>query len=94
MNFTLQLSAPSPTPVTVDYATSDGTAQAPSDYLATSGTATFPPGEQSVVVTVQIVGDTIREPNESFTVTLSNPVRAALGAASTARGTIRNDEAD
>ena len=57
---------------TVDYATSDGTASAGSDYTATSGTLTFQPGESSKVIAVPITNDSIFETNENFTVTLSN----------------------
>src|SRR5262249_42084386 len=45
--FAVSLSAPSSSPVTVQYATADGTASAGSDYQATSGTLTFAPGETS-----------------------------------------------
>ncbi len=41
----MTLSAPSGKPITVDYATSDGTATAPDDYTSTSGTLSFAAGE-------------------------------------------------
>ena len=44
------LSAPTNAPVTVRYATRNGTASAPSDYIATSGTLTFAPGQASNAV--------------------------------------------
>src|SRR5678815_426860 len=44
-NFTVSLNAPSGRPVTVDFATANGTAQAPGDYLAGSGTVTFAAGQ-------------------------------------------------
>src|SRR5439155_19689821 len=62
--------------VSVNYATSDNTATAPSDYVATSGTLTFNPGETSKTIAVPVVGDTVLEPDETFTVTLSGPVNA------------------
>jgi hypothetical protein len=77
--FTVSLDRPSPTPVTVDFATADGTAVAPADHAATTGTVTFAPGETSRPVTVPVNGDTVDEPDETFTVTLS----AAGGAAIT-----------
>ena len=43
--FTVSLSAPSTQPVTVTYATGDGTATQGQDYLATTGTLTFAPGQ-------------------------------------------------
>jgi hypothetical protein len=77
--------------VTVAYTTANGTATAGSDYTATSGTLTFAPGETVQTVDVPIVGDTTLEPDETFTLTLSNPVNATLGTA-TATGTITNDD--
>jgi M6 family metalloprotease-like protein len=58
--------------LTVDYATSNGTASAGSDYSATSGTITFADGETSKTITVPVSEDAIYEGNESFKVTLSN----------------------
>jgi Zn-dependent metalloprotease len=90
---TVTLSSASGTPVTVDYATQDGTATlGNNDYLTTSGTLTFAPGELSKGVTVSVVGDTAFEPNEFFNVNLSNATGATildgLGV-----GTIVNDDA-
>ena len=56
--FTVSLSTASSNTVTVHYATADGTATAPSDYTATSGTLTFGPGETSKPVSVPVKGDT------------------------------------
>lgn len=56
--FTVTLSAASASTVTVDFATADGTATAPSDYAATSGTLTFNPGVTTQPITVNVVGDT------------------------------------
>ena len=77
--------------VTVNYATSNGTALAPSDYTATSGTLTFQPGETSQTISVSIKGDRKREPDETFTVQLSNAVGATIEDGS-ATVTIRNDD--
>ena len=76
--FTVTLSSASGREVTVDYATSNGTATAPSDYAATSGTLVFAAGETSKSFTVVARGDTADEPNETYTVTLTNPVNAAI----------------
>ena len=89
--FTVSLSAPSPQAVTVDYGTSDGTATSPSDYTATSGTLTFNPGDLTKTVTVAVVGDTSDEPDEDFSVRLSNPVNATLNR-SLASGIILDDD--
>jgi hypothetical protein len=64
--------------VTVNYATSNGTAVAPQDYTATSGTLTFQPGETSRTISVSINGDRKREANETFSVQLSNAVGATI----------------
>ena len=53
--FTVSLSAASTDVVTVDFATSDGTAVAGTDYAAVSGTLTFAPGETSKTITVTLL---------------------------------------
>jgi hypothetical protein len=92
MTFTVTLAKAIPLKVTVAYATADGTATAGADYTATSGTLVFAPGEKTKTIAVPIVGDTIGEPDEAFTLTLSGPSNAVLGQAS-ATGTITNDDA-
>jgi len=77
--FTVSLSAASAGPVTVDYATTDGSAKAPGDYVATTGTLTFAPGELSKQVAVAVVGETLDELHETYSLDLSNPVGGTLG---------------
>ena len=89
--FEVTLARPTPLRVRVAYATADGTATAGSDYTATSGTLVFGPGQTTKDVVVPIVGDSTFEPDETFTLTLSNPVNATLATA-TATGTITNDD--
>ncbi|MFM6407173.1 MAG: Calx-beta domain-containing protein, partial [Microcystis sp.] len=60
--------------------------------LFPSGTLSFAPGEASKVITVNVQGDTTVEPNENFTVTLSNPTNGATITTATAIGTIQNDD--
>jgi VCBS repeat-containing protein len=91
LSFTVALSAASGQTVTVNYATSDGTAAAPGDYTAASGTLTFTPGQTSQPVNVTVQGDTDYEGDETLTLTLSSPSNAALGTAS-ATGTIRDND--
>ena len=91
--FNLTLSAPSSSTVTVDYATADGSAAAPADYAAAAGTVTFTPGQTSRQAIVQVVGETIIETNEAFTLSLSNPTNATLAGSGSAVGTITNDDA-
>ncbi len=90
-NFTVLLSAASSDTVTVNYATANNTAVAGTDYVATSGTVTFTPGQQSQTVSVNINGDTTFEPNETFFVNLSNASNAAI-ADNQGIGTITNDD--
>jgi hypothetical protein len=90
-DFTVSLSAASQQTVTVAYATADGTATAGSDYSATAGTLTFPPGTTAGTVSVPIIGDTVVEPNETFFVNLSAPVNATI-ADGQGLGTILNDD--
>lgn len=90
--FTVTLSAASGQTVSVQYATADVTATGGSDYsTAANTTLTFAPGETSKDITVEVVGDTTIEPNETFTVNLSAPVNATL-AKTSATGTIQNDD--
>ncbi|HWB00461.1 MAG TPA: cellulose binding domain-containing protein [Pirellulales bacterium] len=91
MVFTVALSAASAQTVSVQYATANGTATAGSDYVGASGTLTFAPGQTSKTISVAINGDTTIEPDENFTLTLSNAVNATLGRTS-ATGTITNDD--
>ena len=89
--FNVTLTQASGKTVTVDYATADGTAEAPMDYAATSGTLTFLAGEQSKPISVPIQDDAIDEPVETFTVTLRNPTDATLDDG-TATGTITDGD--
>ncbi|MFW6063011.1 MAG: Calx-beta domain-containing protein [Chloroflexota bacterium] len=76
---TVSISGPSAFPVSVDYATFDGTAVAPDDYEETSGTLTWAPQETApLTFTVPISDDTEVEPTEDFTVGFSNVSGATL----------------
>lgn len=91
MTFTIRLSNPSTSRVTVHWSTANGTAQAGSDYVAASGTVTFLPGQTVQTVVVQIKGDRTKEPTETFHVRLSTPVHATI-ADGDALGRIVNDD--
>ena len=92
VTFTATLSVATSDTVTVSYATSDGTATAGADYTAGSGTLTFRPDEAlTQTISVPILPDDLDEANETFTVTLSDPVNAALGDGE-ATGTITDDD--
>ncbi|HTY88874.1 MAG TPA: M4 family metallopeptidase [Candidatus Acidoferrum sp.] len=89
--FQVNLMPPSAQTVMVTYATSNGTALAGSDYIATNGVLSFAPGQTNQAVTVQILGDANPEPNEMFFVGLSGAVNAAISRA-VGTGTILNDD--
>jgi hypothetical protein len=89
--FTVSLSAVSGRTTTVSFATTDGTANAGSDYLAASGTLSFPPGTTTQTIMVSVLGDVMPEPTEYFFVDLSSPTNATL-ADSRGQGTIVNDD--
>jgi Calx-beta domain len=92
LTFTVSLNRVSESPVTVRYATADGTVTtADGDYQAASGTLTFNPGELSKTLSVTINGDTKVEADETFIVTLSNPTNAGI-AKPQAVGVIVNDD--
>jgi Calx-beta domain len=91
LTFTVAMVPVSVSDVTVDYATSDGTATAGSDYTGASGTLTIPAGQASGTIAVSVSGDKTYEPNETLTLTLSNPVGATIVVGS-ATGTILNDD--
>lgn len=78
--------------VGVNYATSNGTAMAGSDYTSTSGTLTFNGGETSKTFTVTILDDAVYEGNETFAVNLSGATGASLGSPATATVTIVDNE--
>src|SRR5262249_44582548 len=72
-NFTVTLDAAVDIPVSVDFATANGTAQAGSDYTAANGTLTFAAGAAGTkTVSVAVTGDQVVELDESFLVNLTN----------------------
>ena len=90
MTFTVSLSAERDSPMSVTYATSNGTATAGEDYTAASGTLTFSVGEIEQTIEVALIDDAVEEEDETFTVTLTGPEGATLGVAT---GTITDDDA-
>ena len=81
-NFTVSLSSAATSAVSVDYATSNGTALATSDFTAISNTLNFAIGETSKTITVTILDDSVSESSESFSLALSNPSGLTLGTSS------------
>ncbi len=89
-SFVVSLSAASALPVTVNYATADGTAVAGTNYQASSGSLTFAPGVTGLTVTVTISPNPLNDANRTFTFNLSTPGGATLGRAQ-GTGTIVNN---
>jgi aryl-phospho-beta-D-glucosidase BglC (GH1 family) len=89
--FTVTLSKAATTPVTVNYSTVNGTATAGADYTSATDALTFAAGVTSQTISVRVTGDTAVEPNEAFTVALSNPSGATISRG-TATGIITNDD--
>jgi beta-glucosidase len=69
----VRLNKPATAPVSVAYATKDGTAVAGEDYVAASGRVTFAAGEVEKTFSVKGIDDTVDEPTETFSVVLSDP---------------------
>ena len=89
---TVSLSGTSAAQITVNYATSDGTATAGSDYTAASGTLTFAAGTTNQTFDVTITNDTTVEDSETVSLAISNPTNATLGTQSTATLTITDND--
>ena len=89
LDFAVTLDRSSTGTVTVDYATSDGTATAGDDYTATSGTLTFAVGETAKTVSVAVHDDGRDEGEETMTLALANADGATIDDG-TATGTIEN----
>ncbi len=90
--FTLTLSEAVSVPVSVHVQTANGSATAGQDYTALPDTIiTFAPGEMSKPVSIEIIGDTAVEGDESFTLLLSQPENGTIGTGQ-ADATIQNDD--
>lgn len=93
LSFNVTLSASSAQTVKVNYQTMDDMAVSTSDYVATSGTLTFTPGQTTKQIDVTVNGDTLNELDESVFVVLSNPVSAYI-AVGLGTGIISNDDTE
>jgi Ca2+-binding RTX toxin-like protein len=90
--FTLQLDRPSIHPVDVTWVAGGGTATAGVDFTGTGGTVTIPAGDTSLVVPVTVIGDIIREADETVPFQITGVTNALVGQVSTT-GTILDDDA-
>ena len=90
-HFSVSINRNSRNDISVDYTTADGTALAGTDYVATTGTLTIPSPDFGGTIVVPILDDYLDEPDENFTVTLSNPVDGRISDGE-ATGTISDDD--
>lgn len=95
--FTVTLSQAATSTQTVSFATSTPSsgplATAGADYIAASGTLTFGAGTTTQTITIQVLGDTLDEANETFNVTLSGASSGTVITDATGVGTITDDDA-
>ncbi len=91
-HLTVTLSRAHTRAVQVAYATADGSARAPIDYVAASGILVIAKGQTSGVIVIDVEDDDVIEGNETFTVTLASPVNATISSPVTHTVTILNDD--
>ena len=91
ITFTVSLSEATDQTVTVDYTTQADTAVAGEDFIASSGTLMFTPGDTSEPVRIDTIDDALDEAKESFNLILSNPSNATLADA-TGKATINDND--
>jgi Ca2+-binding RTX toxin-like protein len=75
---TLSLSSPSPQTITVNYTITAIDATANLDYTTSTGTLTFVANSTTAILSIPILNDNLNEEDESFFVTLSNPINVTL----------------
>lgn len=98
VTFTVSLSKASPSAQSVDWAvvfgSGDGQADAADFAGPTSGTVQIDAGATSATITLSVAGDAVFEPDDAFTLVLSNPALGAVLDVASARGSILNDDLD
>ena len=87
-SFTVTLSPVQGSATSVAYATANGTATAPADYAAKSGTLSFAAGASTQPVSIVVNADSLKEAVETFTVNLSNPTGGATVASPSGTGSV------
>jgi hypothetical protein len=93
VTFTVSLDKAAPAGgISFSYATANGTATASSDFTSVTGTVSIAAGQKSGTISVTILGDKIKEVDETFFVNLSNPTNGAILADSQGVATIVNDD--
>ena len=79
-NVVVQLSNPTYLPVTLNVLTSDGTAVSGRDYVASDVAVTIPAEQSSATTPIQVLGDTINEPGETFNANIYNLTNATVSS--------------
>ena len=93
--FSVFRTGPPCTTASVQYATADGTATAGTDYVAASGTLTFGPDQWVRTFEVELLDESLVEPDETVAVALSHPAGGpSLGSPAAATLTIQDDDAN
>ncbi len=93
LSFPLTLSGSADIDIEIGYATADGSATAgDSDYTPADDTLTIAAGQTTGSIAVAVIGDTRAEPDEQFTLQLSDATNGVVLAQTSASGTIRNDD--
>jgi uncharacterized protein (TIGR03118 family) len=90
--FNVNLNTTTALAVTVDFATANGSATGGSDFASRTGSLSFAPGETTKMISIQVSGDATNEPDETFSVNLSNAANATIPDAQ-GTGVILNDDA-
>jgi Calx-beta domain-containing protein len=80
-----------PSAAKMTWSTANGTATSPADYGGTAGTVTIKPGHTTANIVINVVGDTVPEPNETFSVVLGTANGATI-ADGIGQATIVNDD--
>jgi hypothetical protein len=75
---TVTVDNPNSQPITFNYTTAPINATANVDYTSKTGTITIAPNTATATISIPILNDNLNEPDEAFTVTLSNPVNATI----------------
>ena len=88
----IRLSTPSPLPVSVGFATSNFTAIAGTDFIATNGVLVFEPGVTNIPLEIAVIGDRLDENLETFFLNLFSATNGII-AVSQARCRITDDDA-
>jgi hypothetical protein len=92
MTFNVTLQVAYDLPVTIDFATVEGSASSGSDYIATSGTLTFQPGQMLQSVAIEVIGERSPELDETILVNLTSPDSSTTIEKGTGVGAILDNE--